>query len=91
MTRTFKIGLGALGLAGLLAGVSFADARGVQRHRRIRGEIALYAQKVRELEVENAALRREISALSGDLGALEAAAREDLGLVRANEVVFTFE
>ena len=74
-----------------LAGWSAADARGLRRHSRLQSDIAVYEQKARELAEKNAALRREIEALSGDSLALECAAREDLGLIKPNEVVFNFE
>jgi cell division protein FtsB len=91
MTRGRKLALVAVAGAGLLAALSAADARGLRRYVKLKAEIASYEEKRRALASENQGLRLEIQALSGDMRALERAAREDLGLVRPNEVVFTFE
>ena len=93
MTRTNKIAFAAAAFAVLLALVSLLDTRGLPRLRKLRAEIAGYEGRNRDLARENAALRREVQALSGqgDAKALERAAREDLGLVRPNEVIFNFE
>ena len=91
MTRTQKVGLAALALAVVLAALSASDERGLRRYRRLQADIAALKEKERALQADNDGLRREIGALSGDNRALERAAREDLGLVRGNEVVFTFE
>ena len=55
-------------------------------------------KELRDVEDENADLRREIDALHGrvarlrdDPGALERIARDNLGLVRQTEVVFQFQ
>jgi cell division protein FtsB len=91
MNRNLKLALAAGGVAVVLAGFSAADARGLRKYRRLQGDIAELEGKQRTLSAENEALRREIAALSGDTRALERAAREDLGLVRSSEVVYTFE
>jgi len=91
MTPFRKCALVAGALAIVLAGLSALDARGLRRFHRLQADTAAYEEKRRALASENEALRREIAALSGDVKALERAAREDLGLVRGNEVVFTFE
>jgi cell division protein FtsB len=91
MTRARKWALFAGAVAAGLAVLSATDARGWRRYVKIRSELAVLEQKRTALAAENAALRREIEALSGDRRALERAAREDLGLIRPNEIVFTFE
>lgn len=91
MSRSTKFALAAVGVALALAGLSAADGRGLRHYRRLQGEVAALEEKRRVLAAENEGLRREIAALSGDTRALERAAREDLGLVRSNELVFTFE
>ncbi|MBI5548605.1 MAG: septum formation initiator family protein [Deltaproteobacteria bacterium] len=67
------------------------DQQGLGRYRKRQAEIEALQHKQRVLQSENESLRREIAALTGDTRALERAAREDLGLVRSNEVIFTFE
>lgn len=91
MTRNLKLALATGSIALILAGLSATDGRGLRKFRRLQGDIADLQEKQRTLSAENEALRREIAALSGDTRALERAAREDLGLVRGNEVVYTFE
>lgn len=91
MSTSKKYALLAIAVALGLAGLSASDARGLRHYRRLDAQIATLQDKQRALSEENEALRREIAALSGDTQALERAAREDLGLVRATELVFTFE
>ncbi|MGC4117850.1 MAG: septum formation initiator family protein [Myxococcales bacterium] len=91
MTRNLKLALASGGIALVLAGLSAMDSRGLRRYRKLQGDIAELEEKRGALAAENEALRREIAALSGDTRALERAAREDLGLVRSSEVVYTFE
>jgi cell division protein FtsB len=91
MSAPRKLALLAAAAAAGLALLSLSDARGVRRATTLKADVTSYRQRNKTLFVENAQLRREIEALSGDLKALERAAREDLGLVRSNEVVFTFE
>jgi cell division protein FtsB len=91
MTRSRKLALTAAVASLALAALSVSDAHGLRRYLRLTEDIASYQERIRALSTENASLRREIGALSGDLRALERAAREDLGLVRSSEVVFTFE
>jgi cell division protein FtsB len=76
--------------AAMLAGLSFADARGLRRIRKLEQDVRQRQEKSAALEAENVQLRREIRALEGDPKALERAAREELGLVKDGEVVFTF-
>ncbi len=91
MSRSRKFALAAAALAATLLGLSMADPRGLRRQMKLREETAALQQKSSELAAENAALRREISALSGDMKALERAAREDLGLIKPQEVIFNFD
>lgn len=58
---------------------------------RLQGQIAEYERLNQELEKENQELAMEISALSGNPKILERAAREALGLVRPEEIIFNFE
>lgn len=91
MPRSRKITLAAVAFALALAILSAADSRGMRRQFKLREEIASYERKNRALAAQSTSLRLEIEALSGDDKALERAAREDLGLVRPDEVVFNFE
>lgn len=91
MSAPRKLALIAAAAAAGLSVLSLSDARGLRQTLKLRGEVEDYRQRNKTLAAKNAQLRREIEALSGDLKALERAAREDLGLVRGNEIIFTFE
>jgi cell division protein FtsB len=87
---------GAVLTAGLLAAIvtvaasALAGSDGVNRLLLLRGERqALGEEAVRRLQ-ENAALRAEIARLRSDPKYLEALARERLGLVRPDEMVYRF-
>lgn len=88
--RSKQLLLAAFALALLLAGLSAADAHGLRRQRKLEAEIRQRDERNQGLAEENVRLRREIRALHGDPAAVERAAREELGLVKSGEVVFTF-
>lgn len=83
----FILAAAVLGLLGLSAW----DPDGLRKVRRLEGEVQRRAGETREIARENARLRREIRALQGEPGALEQAAREDLGYVRPGEIVFKLD
>lgn len=88
-----KLVLGAL-LASLgVATCSVADPRGLPRLRRIESDLRRQEQQNHELREENARLARTVKELSAPVqpGALERAAREQLGWVRQDEVLFQFQ
>ncbi len=91
MSAPRKFALLAATAAAGLALLSLSDARGLRQTLKLKAEVAGTLQRNKALAAQNAQLRREIEALSGDVKALERAAREDLGLVRSHEVIFTFE
>ncbi|TMB09227.1 MAG: septum formation initiator family protein [Deltaproteobacteria bacterium] len=88
-----KLVLGALGASLCLGAMSLAGAKGLRRLERLRADIERQEQKNRELREENARLARTVRELSPPLQdwALEKAAREQLGFVRQDEVLFKFE
>jgi cell division protein FtsB len=88
-----KLVLGALAASVLIGAMSLADAKGLRRLERLRADIERQEQKNRELRAENARLARTVRELSPPLqdSALEKAAREQLGFVRPDEVLFKFE
>ncbi len=88
-----KLVLGALVVALAMAAVSLADPQGLARLRRLEAEIARQEQKNGQLREENARLSRTVKDLSPPVNpaALERAAREQLGFVRQDEVLFKFE
>ncbi len=66
------------------------DEQGLPRYRRLRGEVAELREANDELAREIAALKREIDALRTDPTYVERIARDELGMVREEEIVFQF-
>ena len=88
-----RLVISALAASLVFGGVSLADPRGLRRLERIEADIARQEQKNRELREENARLAKQVKELSPPVNpaALEKAAREQLGFVRAGELLFKFE
>ena len=78
-------GLVFLACAILRDGV-FGD-RGLAQTRKARRDYERAANDLLRLETENRALRDEIRRLEADPGALEAVARQELGLIRPGEIL----
>lgn len=66
------------------------DDQGLPRYRRLRTEVAELRTSNEELVHEIAQLKAEIEALRGDPTYIERIARDELGMVRADEVVIQF-
>lgn len=67
------------------------DPRGLRHTRRLQEDLVGHEATNARLREENARLRRELERLAADPAALERAAREELGLIRPDEVVFRLE
>jgi cell division protein FtsB len=78
-------------VAAVLTLVSAVDAKGFRRYLRLRQDVEALEERNQLLSEQNDALLREINALRNDPGALERAAREELGYVRPGEIVFHLE
>jgi cell division protein FtsB len=66
------------------------DEQGLPRYRHLRSELEELRESNDELVREIAALKREIDALRTDPSYVERIARDELGMVRDEEVVFQF-
>ena len=88
-----KLVLGALVASLAMSAMSLADPKGLRRLERLRADIERQQQQNRDLRAENARLLKTVRELSPPLqpAALERAAREQLGFVRQDEVLFKFE
>jgi cell division protein FtsB len=88
-----KLVLGAFAVSLSMSAISLADPKGLRRLERLGADIERQEQKNRELRAENARLTKTVRELSPPLQprALERAAREQLGYVRQDEVLFKFE
>jgi cell division protein FtsB len=74
----------------VLAVVSVVGNRGLIRLYHLRQEQAALEREIDQLGAANAGLAEEVRAMRTDPSRLEAIAREDLGLVKPNELVFEF-
>jgi cell division protein FtsB len=88
-----RLVLGALAASVCLCAISLGDPRGLRRLDRLRADIERQEQNNRALRAENARLVKTIRELSPPIqpAALEKAAREQLGFMKQDEVLFKFE
>jgi cell division protein FtsB len=88
-----RLVLGALAAAVAIVALSLADPKGLRRLERLRFDIERQEQKNSMMRQENARLAKTVKDLSPPVNpaALEKAAREQLGFVRAEELLFKFE
>lgn len=88
-----RLVLGALALSACIGAASLLEPGGLRRLERLQADIDRQEQKNRELRDENARLSRTVQELSPPVSsaALEKAAREQLGFVRQDEILFQFE
>lgn len=80
-----------LGAALLLGAVSLMDRDGFRQYFRLEQDVERLTARNTRLAEQNRALLREIDALRDDPRALERAAREELGYVKAGEIVIQLE
>lgn len=90
MRRRTIVGVCAA-VAAVLTVASVATERGLPRYLKLRAEAQALADKNALIAADNARLTRQIRALRDDANAVRRVAREDLGMVARDEVVFTFE
>src|ERR1700682_6127639 len=88
-----RLVLGALFASIALASVSLADPRGLRRLQKLEVDISRQEQGNPELGEENDPLPPQVKDLSPPVNAaaLERTAREQLGFVRPDDVLFKFE
>jgi cell division protein FtsB len=66
------------------------DAEGLPRYRALRGELSRIEASNERLRDEVRALDEDVKRLRSDPSAVERIARDELGMVRKDEVVFQF-
>ncbi|HET9754122.1 MAG TPA: septum formation initiator family protein [Myxococcales bacterium] len=93
MSPRRRLMLGALAASACIGAASLLEPGGLRRLQRLQADIDRQEQKNRELRDENARLSRTVRELSPPVSpaALEKAAREQLGFVRPDEILFQFE
>jgi cell division protein FtsB len=93
MSPRRRLLLGALAVSTCISAASLLEPAGLRRLQRLQADIDRQEQKNRQLRDENARLSHTVRELSPpvDASALEKAAREQLGFVRPDEILFQFE
>lgn len=89
-TLVWLLPLGLLITTGVLVPVRMLDAQGLPRYRALSLELRQVRSDNERLGREVTELAREVDALEADPAAIERIARDELGMVRENEVVFQF-
>ena len=82
--------IGLLLLASIVIPFKLWDGRGLDRVRRLEGELADLKEKNAQIRRENEALRTEIRAFHSDPTYVEKVARDELGMVGDNEIIYQF-
>lgn len=75
----------------VLAAASAMAEGGFRRYVRLSNDVRALKDRNQRLSDDNTRLRQEVDALRSDPRALERAAREELGLVKPGEIVFSLE
>ncbi|MBK8171416.1 MAG: septum formation initiator family protein [Sandaracinaceae bacterium] len=90
--RTFVwlLPFGLLVFAVVIVPLRMFDAQGVPRYRALQGELRQVEADNSRLVREVDALTREVHALRSDPAAIERIARDELGMVREDEILFQF-
>ncbi|MBL8936551.1 MAG: septum formation initiator family protein [Archangium sp.] len=91
MMRRQQVLWASVFIALLLAAASAMAEGGFRRYVRLSQDVKSLKERNQRLSDDNARLRREVEALRDDPRALERAAREELGLVKPGEIVFSLE
>ncbi len=81
---------GLLVVAIVVVPLQILDEQGLPRYRQLHGELQQIRERNDALRRETEQLRREVERLRSDPSAIEAVARDELGMVREGEIVFQF-
>lgn len=82
--------LGLLALALVAVPLRILDQEGLPRYRALRGELSELRQANAATRREIRALKRRVERLRSDPAAVEAIARDELGMLREGETLFQF-
>lgn len=88
--KTPSLKLWAVLLVLLLLGIALFGDKGILRAMQYGRQRTELQEELRQLEAANAALRREIESLRSDHRYIETIARRELGMVKADELVYQF-
>lgn len=81
----------AVAIALVLALGSLSAEGGFRRYARLKRDVHTLEDRNARLTADNTRLKREVQRVRTEPAAIERAARESLGLVRSNEIVFNLE
>jgi cell division protein FtsB len=90
--RFFRVGilLTLLLVGAIVVPAKILDPKGVERVERLRNELDQIEETNRQLKQENDALRVEIHAFHANPDYIEKVARDELGMVGKDEVIYQF-
>ncbi len=91
MIRRQQVLWASVFVALILATVSGFAEGGFRRYLKLSNDVRALNERNQKLVEDNARMRRELEALRTDDRALERAAREELGLVKPGEFIFSLE
>lgn len=77
-------------MAVVVVPLQILDEQGLPRYRQLRTELEQVKERNIELDRRAGALIRQVERLRNDPSAVEAVARDELGMVRDGELVFQF-
>jgi len=89
-TLVWLLPLGLLVTSVVLVPVRMLDRQGLPRYRALKAELQHVERDNERFAREVAELTRDVDALKTDPAAIERIARDELGMVREDEVVFQF-
>ena len=82
--------LGLLLMASVVIPLKLWDGQGLDRVRRLERELEELKEGNAQIQRENDALRNEIRAFHSDPTYMEKVARDELGMVGENEIIYQF-
>lgn len=91
MDRRRQVVWAAVAIALVLALGSLSAEGGFRRYARLKRDVHTLEDRNARLTADNTRLKREVQRVRTEPAAIERAARESLGLVRSNEIVFNLE
>jgi cell division protein FtsB len=84
------VSFGLLVLAIVAVPLLIFDEKSLPRYQQLRAELERSQESSKQLEREVEALRRQVRRLHDDPQAIERIARDELGMIRSNELIFQF-
>ena len=86
----FALPIALLLTAAIGVPVKVLDSQGIERVKRLRKELETLEEDNAKMRRENEALKREIRSFHSDPSYIERVARDELGMVGPDEVIYQF-